>query len=180
MTTEASVHFTQLHTLKKIHRKHAQITPPLIWPTCASILLFYNSQFTSVRWCKPKEIIFVCRPLFKIVAGMHYSDSNSTNEPAKLLCLFPEGEVISTGRCFGCSLLSPALGHRWLNFYTCFFPPFGCKYRSIRYLNVLPRQSARCRDGSIFKATLHEKHSCTAAFFCSVTKSSELSTETAF
>lgn len=141
MTTETSVHFTQLPYLEENLQKactEPQISPPLVWSTCASIFLFYNSQFTSVRWYKPKEIIFVCRPLFKIVAGMHYSDSNSTNEPAKLLCLFPGGEVISTGRCFGCSLLSPALGHRWLNFYTCFFSSIWLQIQKYEVLKCTP------------------------------------------
>lgn len=182
MTTETSVHFTQLPYHKENSEKactEPQISPPLIWPTCASILLFYNSQFTSVRWCKPKEIIFVCRPLFKIVAGMHYSDGNSANEPAKLLCLFPGGEVISAGRCFGCSLLSPALGHRWLNFYT-FFSSICLQILKYKVHKCTLSSKRRSREGSIFKATLHEKHPCTAAFFYSVTKSSELRTEAAF
>lgn len=142
MTTETPVHYIQLPHHEENSQKactEQQISPPLVCLTCGSISLFYNSQFT-IRWwwCKPKEIIFVWRPLFKIVAEMHYSDSSSTNEPAELVCLFPGGEVISTGRCFYCSLLSPALGHRWLNFYTCFFPPFCWKYRSIRVHKCTP------------------------------------------
>jgi len=146
--------------VKKICRKHAQRSRShhLLYalradPSHCSI----TASLPSVRWCKPKEILFICRPLFKIVAEMHYSDRYSTNEPAKLLSLFPGGEVICTGRCFGCSLLSPALGRRWLNFYACFFSlPFGWKYRNIRC--VVSRQSARRREGRVFKATLHEKH----------------------
>lgn len=169
--------------MKKICRKHAQRSrsPHLLYalradPSHCSI----TASLPSVRWCKPKDIIFVCRPLFKIVAEMHYSDSNSTNEPAKLLCLFPGGEVISTGRCFGCSLLSSALGRRWLNFYACFFPSIWLETQKYKVHKCTfsskrpPRRRKNFQSHSTWKAPFAWRKKS------SVTKPSELPTEAAF